>query len=179
MWHRLKTPLIALSVGLNLAFIAMWIAQTVPELSTGSKPATNAAGDGPDFLHRTIGVTSEQWRQIEPHIRQFRKNAQTQRRTISALRMELMELLAASGLDERRIRAKQEQILTEKSKMQNQVIELLLLEKRILKPEQQKALIGVIHGYCSGNETGDSPGPGLGQVLRSDESAFGKDHDDK
>lgn len=79
-----------------------------------------------------------------------------------------MELLAEVKVDEKAIRAKQEEILAGQEGMQNLVIELLLKEKEILTPEQQKALLKVIHQHCNCLENNERGSRGIGRVLSDD-----------
>lgn len=166
MLNRLRTPLLIFSIGLNVAFVAMWLVQTVPDISKRkSTDNTVDSGEIPSVLHREIGVTPEQWKHIEPHVNFFREKAQEQRRTIEALRNQLMELLENPHTDESTIRAKQEEILSGQRGMQNLVIELLLKEREFLTQEQQKALIMIIHQYCTAMRDGTNGSRGIGRVL--------------
>ena len=172
MWNNWQKPLLALSIGLNAAFIALWLAHAVPELIADQKKLKSGSDDAavPSIIHRQIGVKPEQWEQIGPHVRDFQRKAKDQRRMIRALRGQLMELLASPTVDERAIKAKQEEILSGQRQMQNFVIELLLKEKEILTPEQQRALLEVIHQHCNCGEEDGSYGRGIGRVLSNDES---------
>ncbi len=153
MWNRLAKPLVALSIGLNVAFIAIWLVYAVPVPPTGEQPVKGPEENGSDYLHRKIGVTTDQWQQIEPHIQNFQKNAQSQRRTVIALRRELMALLAAPGVAEKDIQSKQKEIMAAKRAMQDLVIGLLLREKKILNQEQFRELIKAIQQNCDCNGT--------------------------
>lgn len=154
MWNRLKKPLIALSVGLNIAFIAIWLVHAVPHLIPDRQSLKSAPGEGPDFIHRKIGVSAEQWRQIAPHLRDFRQKARDHRQIIGRLREQLMELLAAPSVDNQAVREKQKEILAKKKIMQNLVIELLLEEKKILTVDQRRELLSAIHQHCRCKEAG-------------------------
>ncbi len=171
MWNKLKIPLFTLSVTLNVAFVAVWLAHTVPDLFTEFRVSHNVSDPAPisSSLYRELGVTSEQWNQMEPHIQHFRENAEDQRRKISMLRGQLMELLAEANVDEKALRAKQREILAEQQGMQNLVIELLLKEKEILTPEQQKALLKVIHQHCNCLENKEGSSRGIGRMLSDNE----------
>ena len=56
--------------------------------------------------------------------------------------------------------------------MQNLVIELLLLEKKLLEPAQQRALLAEIHRLCSCGESDRKGGSGLAPVLHGRGTAF-------
>lgn len=173
MWNKLRIPLLTLSVTLNVAFVAVWLAHTIPDLFTEFRFSQNVSDHASisSSLYRELGVTSEQWEQMEPHIQHFRENAEDQRRKISMLRGQLMELLAEAKVDEKAIRAKQEEILAGQEGMQNLVIELLLKEKEILTPEQQKALLKVIHQHCNCLENNERGSRGIGRVLSDDKES--------
>lgn len=153
MWERLRTPLLVLSVSLNAAFIAFWLAQAMPGLNKVKvQPATeNGVGssEGLAALHREIGVSPEQWEGIEPHVRNFRDETEAQLTIMGGLHDQLMALLAAPDLAETAIRAKQEEILAGQRRMQDLVLELLRREKDILTLTQRQALLQAIHQSCT------------------------------
>lgn len=177
MWNRLKKPLIALSVGLNLAFIAIWLMHAVPHLAPDRQTPKSVDSDRPDFLHRKIGVSAEQWQQIAPHLREFRKKARDQRQTIRTLRGQLMDLLAEPSVEKQAVREKQKEILANKRIMQNLVIELLLEEKKILTADQQRELLSAIHQHCTCSEAGRNGSERLGPMLRNDGPISEKESD--
>ncbi len=170
MWQRLKNPLFALSLGLNAAFIAIWLVHAAPGFIADRHDAGVTGENGPDDLHRKIGVTPAQWQEIEPRLQEFREKAQARRRAIGKHREALMRLLAAPSTDEKTIRAKQDEILAEKKQMQNLVLDLLLLEKKVLSPPQLQALIAEIHRLCCCAENGIQRGRGLTPVISGKKS---------
>ena len=175
MWNNLRKPLFALSLGLNLAFIAMWLVQLLSP-PMGAEDFSRSVVDRAavaSALHREIGVTEEQWKRIEPLLRDFREKAGKQRRKISDLRFQLMDLLAMPKADEAAIRTKQEEILASQRRMQNMVIDHLLREKTILSPEQAKKLIQSLCVQCR-HESGMASGKGIGRVL-DEKSGVGLD----
>jgi Spy/CpxP family protein refolding chaperone len=172
MWNKLKKPLLAFSVGLNIAFIAIWLVSTVPNLVTEQEPQEDIAESAAasSSLYRELGLTPDQRELIEPQIQRFREQAEDQCETIRTLRAQLMELLAAATVDETAMSAKQEEILAGQRQMQDLVIELLLKEKEILSPEQQGMLLKAIHRQCNCGETGGCAyGSGLGPTPSVDE----------
>lgn len=179
MWRKVRTPLFLLSLGLNAAFIAIWLMHVVPGFIADRQDIGARGENGPDVLHRKIGVTPAQWQQIEPRIQEFREKAQARRRAIGKRREELMSLLALPSADEKTIRAKQDEILAEKRQMQKLVLDLLLLEKKVLEPAQQRALIAEIHRICCRTEKGTGRARGLAPVISGEQPAFSGEADRK
>lgn len=178
MWNHLRSPLLALSLGLNLAFAAIWLAHAAPDWAAG-QTLTKTVADPlavPSALHREIGVTPEQWQRIEPIIRDFREKAAQHRQTISSLRGQLVDLLRMPVVDEAAVRSKQEEILTGQRRMQDLVIGHLLKEKAMLAPDQAEKLIQSLCEQCR-HAGGMVTGKGLGGVLdgHSDDGAVGKE----
>jgi len=179
MWQRLKNPLFALSLGLNAAFIAIWLIHAAPGFIAGQPDWRYSAETGPDELHRKIGVTPAQWQEIEPHIRNFRKKAQIQQHAIKKCREELMALLAAPAADDAAIRQKQEDMLAGKRAMQDLVIDLLLKEKKILTIDQQRDLIKAIQRSCNCDGAANSGSARPGTLLMKENSPAGKGNTDQ
>jgi len=179
MGDRLRKPLIALSVSLNVAFLAIWLLHAgsglFSEEKASSKSGVNAVVSSP--LHRDLEITPEQWQQIEFHIQHFREKAGKQRRTIGVLRSQLIDLLSESPVDTKAIRAKQEEILAGQRRMKHLVIDLLLKEKEVLKPEQYRDLLKAIQQYCNLSEKAGSYGSGLGRALSNEESNLQEDNE--
>lgn len=156
MWNTLRKPLLALSLGLNLAFVTVWLIQ--PMSTPGAaKDLSRTEQDSaiPSAIHHEIGVTEEQWRKIAPLIQEFREKAAAQRQRISDLRGQLMDLLAMPEVDEAVIREKQEEILAGQRHMQNLVIDHLLKERQVLSPEQTEKFMQSLCEQCRRN--GDMP----------------------
>lgn len=165
MWNTMRNPLFAFSVGLNLAFIALWLVHSLSAPGdAGELFRPEIDGGVSSALHREIGVTKEQWRKIEPLILDFREKASRQRQKISDLRGQLMDLLTIAKADKTAIREKQEEIMAAQRRMQNLVIDHLLKEKELLSPEQGKRLMQSLCEQCS-NDNGKASGKGFGRVL--------------
>lgn len=181
MWDSVRKPLFALSIGLNLAFVVIWMAHSYPgRESRREAPGVPAGAVAvPSALHRKIGVTEEQWERIAPHVREFRERAATQRRELSSLRRRLLDLLIVSKADEAAIRSKQAEILAGQRQMQNLVIDHLLEEKELLSPEQGKRLIQAIRKQCF-RDSNTSSGKGIGRYLNemSGEGALDQEKQD-
>jgi Spy/CpxP family protein refolding chaperone len=172
MWDKLRTPVLALSIGLNLAFAGIWLVHTMPGQSGGKETPGNSAGTTavPSALHREIGVTEEQWGEIAPHVRDFREAAAKQRQRLGLLRGQLLDLLSLPDVDDAAIRSKQEEILAGQRRMQDLVIDHLLLEKDILSPDQAKRLVQSIREQCR-RDRGAASGKGIGRFLEGTSSA--------
>ncbi len=142
MWKRVRPLLILLSVALNAAIVSVWTAHAV---KTRICSATSAPC-GPVWcgLHRQLGATETQWRQIEPRLLAFQKSAKSIGDEADQARAELIGLLAASAPDTAAIRAKQEQILSAQRRMLELVTSHLTSEKAALTPEQQRQLFELI-----------------------------------
>ncbi|NLF71898.1 MAG: periplasmic heavy metal sensor [Candidatus Anammoximicrobium sp.] len=174
MWQRTRPYLIVLSAALNLSFVGMWIAHAAPARSAGGPDSPAALREGVWCpLHSELGVTQEQWQQIEPRLREFQASAGVLGEQIDRLRMEVIDLLAGPEPDLEAVRAKQEEILATKRVMQGKVAVHLLAEKQILTPEQQQRLFQTLRDRAAWAGAGPSmsgrrAGRGMGQVLRGD-----------
>lgn len=165
MWNNLRKPLLALSLGLNLAFIFMWLIHILSASDDTVAPSSLGIDEAvPSALHREIGVREEQWRKIEPFVQDFRKKAGEQRQKISALRGQLLDLLIVAEVDETAIREAQEEILASQRRMQNLVINHLLKEKELLTPEQGEKLMQSLCKQCR-HDSGAVSGKGFDRVL--------------
>lgn len=157
MWKRVKPLLIVLSVALNIAFIAIWAVHALPRhLGRAHGPEREEGVWCP--LHRRLGATEAQWREIEPSLAEFQESSRAVREEVNRARGELIDLVAAPEPDHEAIRAKQEEIFSGQKRMQELVIQHLLAEKKVLEPEQQRQLFRMIRSRsgCAG------PGPMMG-----------------
>lgn len=171
MWKKTKAYLILASVALNAAFVATWIARA-------SVSQTHAEGTDRQEtehviwcpLHRELDVTGEQWERIEPRLREFQAAVGELRQQTNGIRAEVIELIAAKEPDRETIRAKQDEILATKRRIQNLVTEHLLAEKQDLTPEQQRELFEMLRIRTNTSDgpplSGRSSG-GLGPVLQN------------
>jgi len=175
MWSRLRTLLVILSVSLNVAILGTWLWQSrlawPGDWHWSSKRVDTDAGIWCP-LHRQLGVSKEQWRRIEPCLVRFRDKAQDLRKKMEALRLNMVDLIASSPMDQKAIDAKQEEILAAQAMMQKLVIGHLLSERELLSPSQQNTLFDMIRTRCICSEQGALLGTwpgnseGLGQLIR-------------
>jgi Spy/CpxP family protein refolding chaperone len=150
MWTKVRPLLVLLSLAFNLAFVAIWVVHALPaRVSFGE--------EGGDTiwcpLHRHLGVTEGQWRQMEPQLIAFQRSAQAVCTEIDRARGELIDLIAAPAPDREAIRAKQEEVLAGQRHMQELAIGHLLAEKEALTAEQQRQLFDMLQQQsgCAGH----------------------------
>jgi len=161
MWKRIRPLLILLSVALNVAFVVFWAAHALPTHLRGLHgPRQGDVVWCP--LHRRLGATEAQWREIEPRLVEFQNSAQALSGALIRARGEMIDLIAAPNPDPEAIRAKQEDILAGQRRMQELVINHLLSEKKFLTQEQQQQLFRMLRQQsgCAGH------GPMMGRMGR-------------
>ncbi|WP_272700027.1 Spy/CpxP family protein refolding chaperone [Desulfovibrio sp. Fe33] len=146
--HYLKRSLLALSLGLNIAFVLFWGMQYFPGQNSTPLEASRPSGDR-FFAARYEGVrvTPEQWKKLEPYALAFKTNADRIRRETMQLRKRMLELLAKPVADEKAIRAIQQKISVNQGEMKDEVLRLLLHEKAVLRPDQFSGLLEAIQHY--------------------------------
>lgn len=159
-WRKIAPLLVVLSVAVNVAFVGVWAASAVnvPTAPPADRSGCQECEGVWCPLHKRLGVTPEQWRQLEPQLNEFRRASQAVCEEVNRKRKEMIDLIAAPEPDRQAIEAKQEEILAGQRKMQTLVINRFIAEKRILDPEQQKELFALLRerGRCRGH------GPGMG-----------------
>jgi Spy/CpxP family protein refolding chaperone len=150
MWKKTRIYLIVASVALNVAFVAMWIAHAaLPEAHIEETRQRETQQTIWCPLHRELGVTEEQWAQIEPRLREFQAAVGERCRHTNAKRLDVIDLIAVEEPDTEAIRAKQDEILATKRSIQGLVMDHLLAEKKILAPEQQQRLFEMLRDRTS------------------------------
>lgn len=171
MWKKAGVYLIVVSVALNVAFVAMWIAYAAPSQArpeeTGQRETQQTIWCP---LHRELGVTEEQWAQIEPRLRKFQAAVGELCQEVNGKRSEVIALIAAEQPDAEAIRAKQDEILATKRSIQGLVVDHLLAEKQILTPQQQQQLFEMLRNrtcYGAGPPMSGRPKGGPGPVLQN------------
>lgn len=175
MWPKLRTLLVILSVSLNVAILGTWLWQSRLACPGGSPWSAKEINTDAGIwcpLHRQLGISKEQWRRIEPRLAGFRARAQGLRKKMEALRLNMIDLIAAPQVDQKAVDAKREEIHAAQAMMQKLVIGHLIAEKEFLTPGQQKMLFDMIRSRCLCSEQGPLLGTwpgsseGLGQLLR-------------
>jgi Spy/CpxP family protein refolding chaperone len=146
-----KLPLVLIfSIGLNVAFIAVWAVKSLPERTAQIQPAPATDDEGRMWcpLYRQLGVDSVQWQQIEPRLRLFQAEVAAKRTAIAKLRAQMLEILASESLDSQELQGIQEEILACQGQMQVLVVSHLLAEKQLLTPEQRSKLFKMMQACC-------------------------------
>ncbi len=162
MWRKARPIVLAVSIALNAALLSTWAVHALPAHLRGLHGAEHGEGVWCP-LHRQIGATEAQWRQIEPRLTEFQKSAQAIANEVSGARAEMIDLIAASEPDREAIRAKQQEIVTCQRRMQELIINHLLSEKAVLTPSQADKLFEMLRrqSVCVGY------GPMTGRMGRS------------
>jgi Spy/CpxP family protein refolding chaperone len=144
MWKRIVPLLIVLSVTLNVGIAGVWVAHALHGYwITLDQP--DEGGEGVWCpLHRSLGVTDEQWKRIESGLTQFQRDSRALCQEVNRKRGELIDLIASPQPDREAIAAKQEEILAGQREMQKRVIARLLTEKETLTAEQQAKFFQMI-----------------------------------
>lgn len=170
MWKKSRLYLIVASVALNVAFIAMWVAHAAP-VQRGPEAGDRRVAEEVVWcpLHRQLKVSPEQWQQIEPQLRDFQASVAEFCQQTNSMRSQVIELLAAEKPDLETIRARQDEILETKRRIQQLVVDHLLAEKKVLTPEQQQELFALLRDRtgCAADPpmSGNGRG-GLGRALQ-------------
>lgn len=164
MRKKLGLLLIILSVALNAAFVTVWALRALPgHFRSFGLPGSREGVWCP--LHRRLGATDTQWRELEPRVQEFQHNAAGVCDEVQRARSDLLALLASPDPDRQAIREKQEEILDGQRRMQDLVITYLIEEKKVLTPAQQRDLFDMVRlrSGCAGHgrmgETSSRGGP--------------------
>ena len=122
------------SIALNIAFAITWAGYELSEGLADSRVLVLQYDDEEKIwcpLHRSLKVSEQQWKQIEPRLLEFRKTSDGICRQVNHTRAEMIDLLSVSEPDRPAIADKQKEILIAQQKMQQLVIEHLLFEKSV------------------------------------------------
>jgi len=160
MWTKARGVLLALSLSLNLGVVGVWMGRAWPAFATRTETQGRSASAGCRMcpLHQKLGVSGEQWSQIEPRLAEFQTKAEAQRQKLGDLRMQLVDLLAASPVDRQVIQAKRDEILAAQREMQSLVIDNLLAEKDSLTSEQREGFFQMMRAECARGGLGAAMG---------------------
>jgi len=148
MKKKLAVLLILVSVCLNVAFVAAWLAHHIPGRGGGCHAIRTECP-----IHVQLGATEPQWREIATRLAVFRESSKPLCAEIQRNRLALLNLVAEPAPDRAAIRAKQEQILEGQRQMQEKAIANLIGLSATLTPEQRKRLFDLLRerSPCAGN----------------------------
>jgi len=175
MWRKIVLVIMTLSLALNAAFTATWAVRTVSSGRSEQPRPPEAAQEGEVWspLHRRLDVTQEQWRQIEPHMREFMETMQERRERISEVRHDMLDLLFSQDVDRDAIEKQQDRVLNAFRKTQNVVLQHVLTERRYLTDGQERKLKRMLERLMNTSGPGNPPlGPRNGQGGRGVGKAF-------
>ncbi len=140
MWRKIIPLLLALSVGMNIAILAVWAMRSC----SGCRIATCGTGQDCPGLHEYLRAGDTQQRMLTALMEQFHEKARPICGEIDARRAELIDLIAAEVPDSAAMAACQAAILAGQGRMQALVVEQLLAEKAVLTDDQRDALFDLL-----------------------------------
>lgn len=132
MKMNLKTMILAFSLILNVVFIGIFSAHTIPIFSRDGKAGKLMK---PPFLQ--LDLTAEQLARFKSNRDKFMVELREMGQAVGKKQIELVDLLAASPSDERAIKTKQEEIQRLQVATQNRVIVHWIQESSLLNPKQR------------------------------------------
>jgi Spy/CpxP family protein refolding chaperone len=146
---NLKVLALLGSLSLNAAFIVAWAA---PALHAKRPEEPCGKGDGVGCpLYRQLEVSADQWKEIEPRLKAYQERTRGHCLCIHRAKNDLIDLVAADGTERAALEAKQKEILASHQKMQAELVDHLVAEKKVLSPAQQARLFGMLKGQgCRG-----------------------------
>ena len=174
MWKKILLVILVLSLALNVAFAAAWAVRTFVAGQRGRwSRGAGAAKEGEIWcpLHRRLGVTEEQWRNVEPYMREFLRKMEERQERVSEVRHEMLELLFAPDVDREAIEEQQDKVLKAFRQTQDLVLQHLLTEREYLTEEQERELKRTLE------ERMDTVGPGnphIGSGVEAGSRGVGK-----
>lgn len=162
MWKRIAVVVLALSLALNAAFTVTWAVRTFSGGARSQPPGAGAGQEGEIWsaLHRRLGVSREQWKKIEPHMRAFMEKMEDRQERISKVRHEMLDLLFSKDVSREAIEKQQDRVLKAFRKTQNLVLEHVLTERKYLTDEQEREMKRMLE------ERMDTSGPGRPPIGR-------------
>ncbi len=143
--------LFGLSLAFNAAFVAAWAARPI---SAASGDAGKAPCGGPGSvgcpLYRQLGVTPEQWRMIEPALKDYQERCGEECLAMEMAKDSLIQLVGAPEPDMEAIRVAQREIIAAHERMQASLVDHLLAAKGALTEDQQRRLFGMMRSHVCG-----------------------------
>ncbi|MEF8788427.1 MAG: periplasmic heavy metal sensor [Planctomycetota bacterium] len=173
MRRKLVLIILALSLALNAAFTITCAVQRFARHVLSAKSGRPVAGSDEGIwspLHRRLNVTEEQWRKIEPHVREFLRRMEQRHERISEMRREMLDVLFSPDIDREAIEEQQHEVLKAFRRTQNVVLDHVLTERQYLTDTQEKKLKGMLQQGMMDSRPcrppGSKGGPGVGKAFR-------------
>jgi len=145
-----KTFLFGLSIGLNIAFFAVWgffaLEDTldryglVEEREQPREEKWDRKSDhspGWWFYHKKLDASEEQWEKIKPRLKEFHRSSYELCKEIGRTRNELLAMVGDDQPDQQAIEAKKQEILELRRKKQSMAIDYFSGKKDVLTTKQQ------------------------------------------
>lgn len=154
MWRKMQPIVLVLSLAMNAGFATAWIAGVVRRnTAINCRAPEYAEGKIWCPLHRRLGVSEAQWREIEPRMLVFHDSTRAVCRQMQTLRDEVMNLLGADNPERAEIESRQQDIAALQQHMQRLTLRHLLREKENLTPSQWQNLLEMMRGNegCGGH----------------------------
>jgi len=134
MFKKIKPYLFILSIGLNIAFVGIWLFFACsPVRFFGHKSFKSGAHD---FYRQRLKVSEAQWKRLKPELNSFFERVKQHRERLSTARKELLHLLAAENSTPREVEEKKNEIVELHSELQDIFVAHVRTHREVLTPEQ-------------------------------------------
>ena len=145
--------IMACSLVLNVAFVAMWMAHAVPrhfmkQCQYGCAESLHQKCP----MQKALALSDSQWTLLHPGIDSIRETTSGLYRELAKNRMALVDELEKTPTDSAALSACRDRIIACQKNIQGLVINHILQEKKMLTPEQQKRFFSAMRGNmaCGG-----------------------------
>lgn len=157
MPRNVRTPLLFLSLGMNIAFLVVLGIFVFPDLGVGNgekRPHDRGhhheakrkedRDPGWYFYSKKLGVSDTQWADLRPPMEAYHAKAHEICEKIRSLKNRLLDLIESSGSNTESIRSTEERILDLRRKKQRMFVDYMTKKKNHLKPRQQKQFFKIL-----------------------------------
>ncbi|MFB6346731.1 MAG: hypothetical protein ABEK50_13325 [bacterium] len=161
MWRKIRTPLLFLSLGMNLAFLIVlgffyfpgfpsdghhqhegWEAKHGEE----HRRKNQDRDPGWSFYKHKIGVSDTQWANLRPDMEEFHGNALKICRKIRELRNKILSLIEDPDSNSGAIEQHEKQMAQLKKKKQELFVDYMIRKKHYLHPDQERQFFRILRG---------------------------------
>ncbi len=145
-----KTFGLGLSIGLNIAFLAVWGFFVLEDVFEGPRDwhkkkfhdrrhreQRKHHGIGWHFYHRELDVSDSQWKKIKPRMQRFHRKAYQICQKIGRLRNELLTQIGKQNPAREKIRQLKEEIVKLRRQKQELSVKYFRNKREVLNPQQQ------------------------------------------